>query len=46
MEMSQKINLGFQLMAYGLAGVFSVLILFYIITKAMVKIAQKNCRHD
>ena len=46
MEMSRKINLGVQLMAYGLAGVFSVLILFYIITKAMVKIAQKYCRHD
>lgn len=32
------LNLGFQLMAYGLAGVFVVLILFYIMIKLLLKI--------
>lgn len=32
---------GLQVMAFGLGGVFSVLILFYLSTKAMTRIAQK-----
>jgi hypothetical protein len=32
---------GLQVMAYGLAGVFTALILFYAATKAMLKIAWK-----
>lgn len=32
---------GLKVMAFGLGGVFSVLILFYFSTKAMLKISQK-----
>lgn len=32
---------GLQVMLYGLAGVFTVLILFYIVTKAMLSISIK-----
>lgn len=32
---------GLRVMAFGLGGVFSVLILFYFSTKAMLRITQK-----
>jgi Na+-transporting methylmalonyl-CoA/oxaloacetate decarboxylase gamma subunit len=36
--MSSDISLGLQLMQYGLAGVFLVLILFYILIVIMMKL--------
>lgn len=33
---SELIGAGLQVMVYGLVGVFTVLILFYLVTKAMV----------
>lgn len=36
-----NISAGLQVMLYGLSGVFVVLILFYFITKYMVKIANR-----
>ncbi|NLD46041.1 MAG: OadG family protein [Clostridiaceae bacterium] len=39
--MNQDLIMGLQVSAIGLAGVFSVLILFFIITKLMVNIANK-----
>jgi|WetSurMetagenome_2_1015567.scaffolds.fasta_scaffold1264320_2 Na+-transporting methylmalonyl-CoA/oxaloacetate decarboxylase gamma subunit len=35
------ISAGFQVMIYGLVGVFIVLILFYLVTKAMVYFFSK-----
>ncbi len=35
------VTAGLQVMLYGLGGVFTVLILFYAVTKAMLKIAMK-----
>ncbi len=35
------VSAGFQVMIFGLIGVFTVLILFYIATKAMVYVALK-----
>jgi len=37
----ERIYQGLEVMAYGLAGVFSVLILFYLVTKLMVYISNK-----
>ncbi|MBZ4646339.1 MAG: hypothetical protein PWR27_1297 [Petroclostridium sp.] len=37
-----QINLGLQLMGYGLAGVFLVLILFYAVIRLLVKIFPYN----
>lgn len=36
-----KFGAGLQVMIYGLTGVFTVLIVFYFLTKAMVAIAMK-----
>lgn len=36
------VSAGLQVMAYGLAGVFTVLILFYVVTKVMLKIPWKT----
>lgn len=33
-----NVNLGLQLMGYGLTGVFMVLILFYIVIKLLLKL--------
>jgi len=38
---SELVGAGLQVMAYGLVGVFTVLILFYLVTKAMVSIFTK-----
>lgn len=38
---SELVSAGLQVMAYGLIGVFTVLILFYLVTKAMVSIFTK-----
>lgn len=37
----ETLNAGLQVMLYGLCGVFLVLILFYVLTKLMVNIANK-----
>lgn len=37
---------GLQVMAYGLAGVFTALILFYLVTKAMLKLPWKTSKKD
>lgn len=38
---SDLIIAGLQVMAYGLVGVFTVLILFYLVTKLMVSVFSK-----
>jgi Na+-transporting methylmalonyl-CoA/oxaloacetate decarboxylase gamma subunit len=38
---SELVSAGLQVMVYGLIGVFTVLILFYLVTKAMVYIFTK-----
>lgn len=38
---SELVSAGLQVMIYGLVGVFIVLILFYLVTKAMVYIFSK-----
>lgn len=38
---SELFGAGLQVMAYGLVGVFTVLILFYVVTKAMVSVFTK-----
>ena len=38
---SQLISAGLQVMVYGLAGVFIVLILFYLVTKLMVSVFSR-----
>lgn len=38
---SELIGAGLQVMIYGLVGVFTVLILFYLVTKAMVYVFSK-----
>lgn len=38
---SELVSAGLQVMTYGLIGVFTVLILFYLVTKAMVYIFTK-----
>jgi Na+-transporting methylmalonyl-CoA/oxaloacetate decarboxylase gamma subunit len=35
---------GFEVMIFGLTGVFTVLILFYLATKAMMRIAKKTVK--
>ena len=42
----ETLNAGIQVMLYGLSGVFLVLILFYVITKLMVNIANKVQTQD
>jgi len=37
----ELVGAGLQVMAYGLFGVFTVLILFYVVTKAMVNVFSK-----
>lgn len=37
-----NVNLGLQLMGYGLTGVFMVLILFYIVIKLLLKLFPLN----
>lgn len=37
----ELLGAGLQVMAYGLIGVFTVLILFYVVTKVMVKVFTK-----
>lgn len=37
----ELIIIGLQVSAYGLGGVFTVLILFYLVTKLMVSISNK-----
>ena len=37
---------GFEVMVFGLGGVFAVLILFYIATKIMLGIAKKTVKKD
>ncbi|HML36535.1 MAG TPA: OadG family protein [Bacillota bacterium] len=39
---AQVMGQGFEVMIFGLAGVFAVLILFYITTKIMLKIAKSK----
>lgn len=39
---SDLVMAGLQVMAYGLAGVFTALILFYLVTKAMLKLPWKS----
>jgi hypothetical protein len=36
-----NLGLGFQLMGFGLLGVFTVLILFYVMIKVLMKFYQK-----
>ncbi|MDF2523204.1 MAG: hypothetical protein K0R31_845 [Clostridiales bacterium] len=36
-----QFSAGLQVMGYGLVGVFTVLILFYLMTKAMVAFSRK-----
>lgn len=38
---SELVGAGFQVMIYGLAGVFIVLILFYLVTKLMVNVFSR-----
>ena len=38
----QLMGKGFEVMIFGMGGVFSVLILFYIATKIMLGIARKS----
>lgn len=38
---SDLVTAGLKVMGYGLAGVFTVLILFYVCTKTMVFVANK-----
>ena len=38
----QLMGQGFEVMVFGLAGVFAVLILFYAATKIMLKIAKSS----
>jgi Na+-transporting methylmalonyl-CoA/oxaloacetate decarboxylase gamma subunit len=38
---SELVSAGLQVMAYGLVGVFTVLILFYLVTKGMVYVFTK-----
>ena len=40
----QVMGQGFEVMVFGLGGVFAVLILFYIATKIMLGIARKRAR--
>ena len=37
---------GFEVMVFGLGGVFAVLILFYIATKIMLGIARRSAKKD
>lgn len=37
----ELVGAGLQVMAYGLIGVFTVLILFYVVTKVMVNVFTK-----
>lgn len=37
----ELVGAGLQVMAYGLVGVFTVLILFYVVTKVMVNVFIK-----
>jgi Na+-transporting methylmalonyl-CoA/oxaloacetate decarboxylase gamma subunit len=38
---AELLGAGLQVMAYGLVGVFTVLILFYVVTKSMVSVFTK-----
>lgn len=38
----ENLELGFKLMGYGLAGVFTVLILFYFMIKLLMKVFSKS----
>jgi Na+-transporting methylmalonyl-CoA/oxaloacetate decarboxylase gamma subunit len=38
---SELVSAGLQVMVYGLVGVFTVLILFYVVTKTMVSVFTK-----
>jgi Na+-transporting methylmalonyl-CoA/oxaloacetate decarboxylase gamma subunit len=38
---SELVGAGLQVMVYGLVGVFTVLILFYLVTKLMVNVFSK-----
>jgi len=38
----ELISLGLQVTLYGLSGVFSVLILFYVVTKIMVSVFNRR----
>jgi Na+-transporting methylmalonyl-CoA/oxaloacetate decarboxylase gamma subunit len=41
----ETLYLGLEVTLYGLGGVFAVLILFYVITKTMVAIANKYTKN-
>lgn len=40
----QVMGQGFEVMIFGLAGVFAVLILFYIATKIMLGVSRKSAK--
>lgn len=40
----QLMGQGFEVMIFGLGGVFAVLILFYVATKIMLGIARKSAK--
>lgn len=42
----EAVSLGLQASAYGLAGVFLVLILFYVVTKLMLKISINSSKKN
>jgi Na+-transporting methylmalonyl-CoA/oxaloacetate decarboxylase gamma subunit len=42
----QLIGAGLEVTAFGLGGVFAVLILFYAATKIMLSIARKSAKKD
>ena len=46
MASMEVLGQGFEVMAFGLGGVFAVLILFYIATKIMLGIARKTAKKD
>lgn len=39
--MSETLNLGLMATVYGMAGVFAVLVLFYILTKVMMHLFKR-----
>jgi Na+-transporting methylmalonyl-CoA/oxaloacetate decarboxylase gamma subunit len=43
---AQLMGQGFEVMVFGLAGVFAVLILFYAATKIMLGIANKTVKKE